>query len=463
MTASIGYLVVDREDLVAVLLGRTLQNAVPVKDANTAHRFARKGDTLIAAVESIESGSRCILRPRLLALPNSEAREILAWIATYVDDVAPVTQWCRIIDPEWLPRLSEGKVTPRFNGLEAAWAGAAIGEVLARHWENVAEQPLAWCMASSTFAYARGFALWGDLITPDGILEKIEEARSILGAEPRQQLSGLSDLWRILSTLQDRHSRLSRNLSPQERVISSLCHDIAEFGEPSVSGLRRIEEFCSEFEGISRFQELNAEDRVRFIENLLVRLRNSAQVEKYDRLVINFAVGLVVTFAGGGPRSLGLLNPFVKVAPASAAWCLALAGLHAPISWAAGVEGLGRLVVREMESALYIDTAPAADIAIEELRVAINPRVSYKRLPFKAANPRVVTVDIYPGVTISVNVRSRDRDEHSRSPQMAPEPDQLDSRYEDLLKDLTHLLRKHGGDVTDKPKRRTRSRTPKLL
>ncbi len=455
---------VSRKNTDKLLRGELSDDMHPLIAASDLNPKHLNDDEYVAVFSGNLGDTNALKKPSLLVVPSNQIRDFLAWCATYQQDFAPISQWCRVIDTSWMDGRNEIEYTPTLDGLEAAWAGAIVGEVIARQGMNLSDISLVWCLSSGTFAYARALALWPNKATPEKILNNVDEARTLLRSEPRRELSGLSNVWRVLTSLQNPASKTSSNLQGAQKAILSACKEILNTGAFSGANTTLLSEYSEIAGAISDIDAMNAEDRVRLIDTIMPYAETARSQKDQDSIdVISFLVGYAIGRVGAGEANLELLLPYNGLLPMASVWCPVIAGLYKPIPWSNALNGLGRLVVKELSQPLRIDETPRTDICLEELRAMINPKVNFKRLPFRPASNRVAMVEIMPGVELAVNLRqdkiSRPtpvtRNTEAVTPKFHPDLSQLPS---ELLKLAEKYMRVASNPSKPKSSRFTRKK-----
>lgn len=399
------YAQVPRRDVDKLLRGEFDEHIGSLfSPADLRPKFLNKDEIVAVWPESFRSR---VNRPVLLVIPEEQLRENFAWISTYQPEFSPLSQWCRVIDAELTRDVQEFKIPADLGGLEAAWAGAVIGEIIARRGVDLSDISLIWCLSSGTFAFARLASLWPDKCSIDDFIKLVGEARGLLKAEPRRELDGLSTVWRILRTLDDPSSKLATGLTSPQKSILSACQEIRETGRFSYRTAKYLSDFSDRATDISEIDDINAEDRVRLIDTLFSDVDEAhSQGDRHAIDVLSFLVGYSVGRVGAGEGNLQLLLPFNAKLPIAAVWAPTIAGLYDPIPWSSAMDGLGRLIVRELLYPLDLLGSPTSDISMEELRAKISPKVNFKKLPFRPASSRVAVVELFPGVNLAVNLIS---------------------------------------------------------
>ena len=175
---------VSRQDLAEVLRGRRADKPAPLQP-RLLPRLSSKEALVIWADESI--------RPCIIGVSDNDRQELFSWATVFHRDLSPLSSWCHVLSPDEINRLSGlGKWQPQLNGLEAAWAGAAVAEAMILSRRNFDSISLPTCLATDNFAIARTAALYGAREALGETLEFLEAVRDRLRRSPNR--------WRPTST-----------------------------------------------------------------------------------------------------------------------------------------------------------------------------------------------------------------------------------------------------------------------
>lgn len=473
MNEDLSIAVIQRTNLARFLAGDLTAEFRHIDALFAINRKLIRKDEVLAAIWNVDKRLGNV-RPDIIVIPDEQLKEWLAWISTYQADFSPLSQWCRVMGLNQAKNISSQVVTPEFYGLEAAWAGAVIGEIIARRGVDLPEISLVWCVSSATFAFARASALWADEVQPESILADISEAQKLLRAEPRRDLVGLSDIWRILDSLSRPSSKTRSRLNGAQQIILDACRQIQKRGKIGFRTYSDMAKYLPILEMFREFDEIDAEDRVRMIDAFVDVATEVHELELKDEIeILSFIIGYAIGRVGGGEGNLDLLRPFHAPLPLASVWCPAIAALHRPVNFSAALDGLGRLVVKQLVQPLYLSQLPTADICLQELRSLINMSVNYRKLPFRPAGARVAMVEICPGVDIAVSLRSewhgKGHSQQRNETQAAAE--QVAKNERNLVRQMTReiegVLEKYSERTVSKrsvTKRKTkRNNDPKLL
>ena len=464
MNQNLSYLGVSKDGIDIALEGEPEPRLRELKFVSDLLAPEDSGYRFFAVFDKSVSSYTDAFRPRLIVTSSSSSRDTLAWISTYHPDLSPVSQWCHVVSSDLLSKTDSLQVSPRFGGLEAAWAGATIGEIVARRGTSLSDISMVWCMSAATLAYARASCLWPEITTIESFIDLTNEARSLLRAEPRRELVGLSSVWRILTVLQNPASKMRGRLSGAQKAILEACKDVHESGSISAPSADLMKDYCTNAVEVAQVDELNAEDRVRLIDSLLPVVSDLEKKKDSDGLeILSFLVGYAVGRVGAGESNLSLLTPFNEKLPIASVWCPCIPGLYRPIPWGSALDGLGRLVTRQLSKPLYLTDQPETDISIDELRVKVNPRVVFRKLPFRPSSNRVAVVDLLPGVGLAVNLGSEWHGETAQPNESTRTIEGADKRLHAMAQELYSVLEKYSAQPKpQKAFRRRKARTSQI-
>ncbi|MBI1774610.1 MAG: hypothetical protein HYR63_04605 [Proteobacteria bacterium] len=345
-------------------------------------------------------------RPFLMIVPTSDQRDILARISTFGADVAPLSQWMRVVTSDWARRLLNDSISPSFGNLAPAWVGAILGEVLIREPVELTEIPISWVHATYGYSVARFRALWGDIRSPHKIVDDIIAGRLLLRAESLRPPEGLAAIWFHLLDLQSGTGVSLVSPTSEQEIIRSALTEIQGSGTISEKSVELMAREAPDLRDLSVIETIGAEDRVRLFDRFVEVLREmTGRREAKGRELLRFAIGYLVGRIGAGETNLKLLNVISRNEPATMVWATTLPALFRPFPWGRAFDGLGRLILRDLLAPLHPTDIPVADISLDELRVIVNPQVDYKRLPFRTCQRAFALVELAPGVSHAMSLQ----------------------------------------------------------
>lgn len=353
---------------------------------------------------SLLFGSRDSARPILIVVPATEQRDVLARVGNFGKELAPLSQWLRVVTPDWARRLVEGPVSPTVDDLTPAWVGAIIGEVLARESTKPSDVSMNWIYSSATFSIARCKILWPGIRSNDRVADDVQEARLLMRADSLQVPSGLV---RICGYLSDLHfsSSVSNTKKVGDNGIRRALGDLQNTSTLSPDTVERLADEVPDLKELSIIDSIGPEDRVRLFDQLIGVLREKGNRQSpIGRECLQFGIGYVVGRIGAGEANLDLLDEVRIDHPETMVWAAMLPALYRPFFWGKAFDGLGRLVLRELVKPLHPEDMPSVDISLDELRATMNPKVDYKRLPFRTAQKGIAAIEIVPGVVHTIGL-----------------------------------------------------------
>jgi hypothetical protein len=391
-------------------------------------------------------------RPFLIVVPTAEHREILARIGTYADDLAPLTQWVRVVTVDWARRLLEDSITPKIDWLTPAWVGAIVGEILVHQVADVSSLSMNWVYATTTFAVARSRMLWNDIRSSDRIAEDISKARALLRSEQANPSNGLQKIWSQLSDLGEQ-SQPSIPRSLGDELIRRALLDIRSSGVLSQETIQLMSDEIPDIKDLTIIDTIGPEDRVRFFDRLAGMLReNIGDMLLKGSDILQFCLGYIVGRVGAGEVNLNLTRDLRDKYPLVVVWAAILPALHNAFPWGRAFEGFGRLVLRELIAPLYPKDMPNADISLDELSATMNAKVDYRRLPFRTTQRTFAMVELIPGVSSAISFAGIGR---STRPVNEPTPalqqsldlpkvmDRAGSDFQKFLVELRSVIDRH--------------------
>lgn len=391
-------------------------------------------------------------RPFLIVVPTSEHREILARVGTYGGDLAPLTQWVRVVSADWARRLLEDSIKPKVDDLAPAWVGATIGEILAHQAVDLSSISMNWIYSTATFAVARSRMLWRDIKSSDRVAEDIVKARTLLRSDQTYQPSGLQKIWMHLSDLDDASLRVSSRAVEDELIRRALV-DIRSSGSLSQETTSLMAEEVRDLKDLSIIDTIGPEDRVRLFDRLTGVMReNRDAVSESGIDILQFCLAYIVGRVGAGEANLDLIGDLRDKYPSVMVWAATLPALFRAFPWGRAFDGLGRLVLRELIAPLYPQDMPNADISLDELSATMNARVDYKRLPFRTAQRAFAMVELMPGVGSAISFAGVGRSNRAIVEPTVPRQQSLDlpkptdrgsSEFHAFLVELKGLVDRH--------------------
>jgi hypothetical protein len=407
-------------------------------------------------------------RPFLIVVPTAEQREILARIGTFGGDLAPITQWIRVVTADWARRLISGIIEPRMNELIPAWVGAIIGEILAHQESDLSSISMNWVHASATFAVARSHILWNDIRSADRVVGDVEKARSLLRSDQIQHTDGLQKICGYLADLEEPPMRQISH-APEDELIRKAMKEIRSTGTITQETIELLAGEVRDLKDLAMLDAISPEDRVRLFDRLAGVLRESSgRTESIGSNLLQFSMGYIVGRIGAGEANLELIRDLRGSYPSMMVWAAALPALFRPFPWGHAFDGFGRLVLKELISPLHPEDMPNADVSLDELSATMNPKVGYKRLPFRTAQRNFALIELIPGVCSAVSLSGVTRSGRTPSdPEGSPRqaslhlPKPVETRsgtdFHSFLIELKGLVERHLAQPSSDSYERSRS------
>jgi hypothetical protein len=147
--------------------------------------------------------------------------------------------------------------------------------------------------------------------------------------------------------------------------------------------------------------EVSPDGRLKLFDAVIAAL-DQVDIAKDPRryYAIGLIAGFVATVAAGGAPSISLAAVAAQTHPTVLAWAYVVGGIGEKITWTSSFEGLGRLVVRELERPFHLDEGPLADFAYPEMKVLADRGLSDPLVHLKIKQARTVVVALSPGVNV---------------------------------------------------------------
>ncbi|WP_133164316.1 hypothetical protein [Solimonas fluminis] len=393
------FRVVDDDELNDVTIGHAIPGSQWIKrEANIRIDAGRTG------VLWRENSHREVAQPLAVVARQEDLRRLFGRFAQTRNELSPLTSWCHYLTVEQFQKTTPTSREADLGGFEAAWSGLVIAEALLLGERPLRTLKLPACLGTRTFAVARTAALWGRVSIED-VLGRFDAANRLLRPrEPASQrlISALAPIWQVLMALSQESSSPR---SPETfRAIDALRglargrsnnreFEALEFAQPLMGMLPEADE-------IAILHQLTAERRLRIYDKLLKQLDGEENLSQ--RMLLALAAGYLSTVAAGGAPSLSLAEREARRWPEILAWAYTIGGIGEQVTWTSGFDGLGRLVARELTRTLRLDEPPAADIAVDEAVVLVDPGLRDPLVHLKLKQQRIGTVALYPGVNISI-------------------------------------------------------------
>ncbi len=342
--------------------------------------------------------------PVLLVTAEGRDRDWLAWAATYIQQIRPFTAFCRVLDIAAL--LSEDRILQPIKIGTLAHVGLILGETLSLsdllpRSPNEPLTTLAYNGALS-FALARELSLRGKSESYSQIIERWSLVRRLTRQQERK-LS--SEIYSISTLLYDRFHKYKtdKNALGNPRLSDALI-DLQERREVNLNAF---------FAPITRLIGADIAESMR--ETREVRVTN---FERAAKALINepklpeaeasFVLGYLASrIAPGSLAHAKLILSLPDRYPSSILWYGVCAGLAPETMILTELGGLGRRILRDLQSADDFLSRPRADLAWMELNILLGGDKVLDQ--FVTASPFQLKIELAPGVWTVVNWSSRTR------------------------------------------------------
>jgi len=220
--------------------------------------------------------------PNAIITKSRESRDFLAWAATYVHALRPLTAYVRVTDYQIAERAMKIQNPPSLQRLENACIGLMLGETathLGGMWD-LKQASVRTCASASSysFAMARALGMGSVSLDTDDVSKTWFEAREAT-RQPSLSLdrSVLSAPWRVLLGLEHgtwKENTKDRQLGTLPRSVFDACLDLYVQGEVNS---RQWSALNAQMPGIDAFAEVMRgprEERVQLLEKSIDQLRD---------------------------------------------------------------------------------------------------------------------------------------------------------------------------------------------
>lgn len=403
--------IVERGKLVDVLRGAVDPRAEAVNLANGKVPGKLKTPHVGVGYLDIHFGRL----PHFLVLPNSDFKEFYAWVNTYCPFVTPLSQWCRVVPQNDLPRVGTLEISPSYGNTITAWAGAIVGEAFLNvgSCAKLAEISVGALQACWTYVAAKTFGLWGTGQIGLESVERYGAARKILGAGREGNHFDYIEIWKVLEILSIGASSKVTDVSPEVELTIHACNDIQENGFVSREIVSQIVKELDWSKKLVDFEHIGAEQRVRLFDTAISNLFDHEKKSPASfRTLKEFTVSYFAARIGGSASNhLLLLEKFLGAFPMLGVWYGIVSGLYRPEVWGSEFDGLGRLVEKELNYPLRFDDPPRCDISFDELRTLAGPNSEISSLGFRGATKKTLNVEVALGVNGMVRLPETTQDD----------------------------------------------------
>lgn len=336
--------------------------------------------------------------PHVIYVADSDLRDFLAWVATYITSHAPLTSLCRVL-PRSVQDLTHATArTEDLQGLASLTASLTIAETLSH-------APQAWagniehrhCASTLAFAMGRGLAFASHSSSSVArIADRWQTARAIAGQ--RQIDLPLEHLTRFWAILEGAYNS-SPVTDPNIRDVCDAFSDILVRKKVDGHTLRR---HLGVSDGIAaNIDRRPREERVHLFEAIADAMRSSPFTPERRA----FAIGLgAAAIAPGTLEHAALVRPMVPEFPTALMWYAACSSAGSSTFEWGRYTSIGRRVERDIQAIHNFDSRPQCDIAIDELEV-IAPLLG-PSITALASTPPYLRIELAPWVWTLTTIAS---------------------------------------------------------
>ncbi|WP_419808232.1 hypothetical protein [Sphingomonas sp.] len=405
---------VDRDSLADALIGRRTARGATGRSLFAVTEVPLKPQQVLVGYWGSDNDDPF---PEFLVIRDEDVPDTYAWLSAYLSGLAPITQWCRVWSAAQFGELMNAPARPALDGRTGPWVGAIMAECVAqaRMQLNLKMLSGASAASSASFAAARARAVWGNFHDFGDLAKRHDALSDRLRARQRPiPAARLASLWHVLAGegWAGREPAEARTLGVFREVFELGWSEEISASDRAAAAVQRVTD-AFDLPDLLACASGPQRERVEGLDRLGERLRVGPKSAAIDA-ILGFGASLVEPGAAVMPE---LLRRFETAMPTAQVWAGAFAGLWAPVRVMSEHGGLGRLIAKALLRESDLFARPAADIGFDEL-VRWLPAGRGDRMPLlRGMNPRVVEVELAPGVTAPFQLRSDPvRTETSGSP-----------------------------------------------
>lgn len=295
----------------------------------------------------------------LVLVHDGEQRDFLAWLSTYFPAMAPVTQWCRVVEGQELAMFAEDSPSAMASWAAHLWANVVLGECFAQMREpsSLASVSTQAALSCQSFIAARsravghrtssaeeGVALWSKLLEATGHPRRLTHDQ-------------MGVVWNVLDVLIHHPREL-----PRAGLIGRVLERLALEGKIPNDAWGELSRDVGSID-VSMPEEITREERLRKYD-LLTR---KVVAENVRTESVAFLVGCAASSVGNGRLEfLDLLKPVLQQVPTAPLWFALHSGLVARGAVGAEFSGFGRRVAREILAPTHAKELGNADLSAAE-------------------------------------------------------------------------------------------------
>lgn len=346
-----------------------------------------EGDKLTAIWLSEAQPEKAL--PDILLIASQRITEFIAFSATFVGSIRPLSAHIRLLTPEqYFAARRRDREHFRRVGLEA-FVGAVIAEALTEIRSKRSFDALSMNAFTSTFSFAMGRNLW---LYRDEVLFE-DTSRFWFGTREwtrqpmrRLQKQQLMQIWTILKNFSE--GKMS------DHVIVDALIDLYEHKSLGAAVLKALTHDKMSSEDLKIIMSSPREERLKFVENYLV----SDRTEK--NIIDDFLCGYFMSLISNGTMDYAsLLVENLDKFPTGLMWYGICGGVQREGRLDSWKRGLQHWITREIRRDFCLEQRPTADVSAIEFQVLL-------RAPSKGGllqhNSRTLAVELVPGVEQSL-------------------------------------------------------------
>ncbi|MBR1203307.1 MULTISPECIES: hypothetical protein [unclassified Bradyrhizobium] len=337
--------------------------------------------------------------PDILIVRDADLSDTHAWLSSFFSALSPISQWCRIVSQSDVAKLATRNERPILDGRLGGWIGLVLAECSAQAGQslNLKDLPGTAALASSTYAAARGVAVWGDRCDLKEIAARHDELSAKL-REGNRPISAaqLVPIWQALTGYVD---PLDKNIDRRRALAPfvALFDKILRQNSLSADSIADVVAIAMDHFRVPQLADCSRGpqlERVRALDQLAQELARNGKAIAADAL-IGFAASLIDPGMGVLPD---LLRKYSGRFPMAPLWLGAFAGCWSSNRALTDHGGLGRLIAKALLVESDLEEKPQCDISYDELSRWLNG-VTASKLPLRGMAARSLSVEIYLGVT----------------------------------------------------------------
>ena len=392
-------------------------------------------------------------KPIAVISRKDELRRLVGRFAQLRSDFSPLSAWCHVFvqDASGDPYISDRLAF--LNGFEAACAGLAIAETQVLTGRPLASLRISACLATQSFAIARGKALWSEH-SSESILKKFDSAHRIFkldtnikNYEPKsiKLRPRFQPIWNCIDTLVSDNNAYDL----QSNVLAKCLFDLKEARinhTPNEAEIfaKNLGPIVSIAEKLFDLDSLSPEQRLHLFDAVIDQLNSpNSNHSNLSKNALQLLAGYLSTIAAGGSPSLGLAESNMLIWPEILGWAYFVGGIGERVLWTSSFDGLGRLVSRELLRNFRIEDPPMCDCSLDEAEILYDQNLKDPLVHLRIKQSRSVSVALLPGLNLTVSLQDQpileDHIPLSRSnekPKMVP----LKSPDQDPIKIFADLI-----------------------